>query len=355
MCSPLFERVVVNMFSKLIITLVAGLFGLYIGKKVNLPAYALIGAFIGVAFLNILTGEAYLPRATKPYVQIFAGILIGRKVTREELSGLRDSYKPIMISVGSILFYSLIMGFVIQRIGHLNYITSAFATAPGGLMDMALIGMDMGADMSVVTTMQMVRIISIVSLFPVFIDKFLKKTGNTRQISNKKVNYNEEKRKLKDVFCTVLVGGTSGLLGYSSGLPAMALIASMLGVALQNIVFKNAYLPKQVKNIVQLFAGIMIGQTITVESIESMKTLIVPTLLMGVVYISMTFLLGTLLYKTTNLDFPTALFACCPGGATDIVLICEEFGANSVVVSMIQYPRVFVVIAFYPMIIRFFV
>jgi uncharacterized membrane protein AbrB (regulator of aidB expression) len=54
------------------------------------------------------------------------------------------------------------------------------------------------------------------------------------------------------------------------------------------------------------------------------------------------------LSKTSELDLITALFACAPGGATDLALIAEEYGANTPKVSIIQTMRVIGVVVFYP-------
>ena len=48
-------------------------------------------------------------------------------------------------------------------------VTALFACAPGGLTDMALIAADLGADSSKVAAMQMMRLVSVIALYPTII------------------------------------------------------------------------------------------------------------------------------------------------------------------------------------------
>ncbi len=341
-------------FIRISLTFIVAIIGWLIAKKIKLPAYALLGPLFLTALLNIQTGLVYMPSIMRPVIQILAGIVIGSRVTKEEINNIKGAYKPIIISVTSTLAYSLFFGMLIYKVTDLNYVTSAFATAPGGAMDMALISMDMGGDPGVVSTMQLVRMLSAIAVFPGVIGMILTKgKKNDVKLDNEvKLPRDVKKRPLSDMLFTLAVGVATGILGYITGLPAMALLASMTGIAVMNVMNGKAYLPDPVRIALQIMAGVLIGQTMTLDSVIALKQLVVPTLIMVVVYLLMTLLIGLLLYKTTDLDFPTAVFACVPGGATDIALICEDFGASSVMVSMIQYPRVFVVLGVYPVLIQ---
>ena len=56
--------------------------------------------------------------------------------------------------------------------------------------------------------------------------------------------------------------------------------------------------------------------------------------------------------NSAGLDYATALFACAPGGMTDMALIAQDLGANSAYVSIIQLSRMLFIVSVFPFIFR---
>jgi membrane AbrB-like protein len=345
----------------IIMTLFVAIMGALIASKLKIPAGNMIGAMFFVALLNIITGLAAMPAEAKTFTQIIAGLFIGSSITRKDVLALRSMIKPAILTVFLMLCFSLTMGFVIYKITPYDLVTAMLASAPGGIVDMALIGYDMGADTSVVSILQLVRLLSVMGLFPTLINylvKLIKPAKNPEAgsdtyacIKNSAWVPPDSLGKLKAILRTALVSLVCGLMGSFFRIPAGAIVFSMIGVAAQNIFWGNVYMPSPVRSFAQVCAGTLIGVNVTFASILHLRSAIIPAIILIIGFAVMTLITSMILYKNSSLDRMTCFFACVPGGATDICLLAGDFGADTAKIIVIQLLRLVCVIAFYPMII----
>ena len=341
---------------QLIITFIVAIIGALIAKKLRIPAGFMIGSMIAVAVFNVISGKAFFPHYLKTMTQIISGLFIGCKISRAELGLLKRSVKPAIINMIFVISACIGMGCVMCTMTDCSLPTCLFATAPGSMVDMSIIGMEMGADTTVVSVMQIVRLVSILSLFPTFFGCLIRRVGaksKNAKCIEKDAHCSEAVSKTWcNMGITIFVAIVSGMIGYFSGFPAGALIFSMIGVSVQNIVFDNAYMHINLKRFAQICAGALIGESINAEAIMNLKNSIIPAVILVVGIVIIVIILSFILYKTTDLDFATCLFSCAPGGASDLALIAEEYGANTPKVSIIQSVRVIMVVIIYPVVIH---
>lgn len=344
---------------QILITFLVALAGAIIATKIKVPAGAMVGSMIAVAIFNVAFDFAYFPRDLKIMTQIISGLFIGCKITKYELSSLRKSIKPAIMNMILIISCCLGMGVLLYFFTDYSLATCTFATAPGSMVDMSIISMDMGADTSVVSVLQLVRLVTILCLFPTIFKKIIqfveKKCPNKKNTSSDELTMPEHiyaSHTKTNICFTLFIAIICGIIGYSIGIPAGALIFSMLGVSLQNIFTNTAYMPFRLKQFAQVCAGALIGESVSRESVIELRHAIIPAIILMVGLFTIILLLAFLLYKTADLDFTTALFSCAPGGASDLALIAEEFGANTPKVSIIQTMRVVCVVIFYPIAIQ---
>lgn len=158
----------INLSCTALIALLAGL----LGYSLKLPAGAMTFSMAAVGALNIFYSKGFMPLKLRRLTQMFAGALIGSRVTYPDLIALKDIIFPAMILLSGIIIINLFIGFLINKTSSLELITSLLASAPGGLSDMALIAKDLGGDGPKVAILHLIRVISIIAIFPVII-KFI--------------------------------------------------------------------------------------------------------------------------------------------------------------------------------------
>ncbi|MBL4938225.1 AbrB family transcriptional regulator [Clostridium sp. YIM B02515] len=153
----------------LLITLLTALIFGFIGFELKIPAGAMTFAMIAAGTLNIFTGRGYMPLNLRRATQVFAGILIGGRMTYTDVIALKSVIVPAIIMLVGIIFVNFCIGFFISRIGGIEIVTALLASAPGGVSDMALIAKDLGGDAPKVAIMQLARYVCIIAFFPVII------------------------------------------------------------------------------------------------------------------------------------------------------------------------------------------
>ena len=358
----------------LILTLAIGILGGYLADKKKVPAAFMIGALFAVAIFNIVTDRAFLPTSFKFITQVATGTFIGSKFRTEDVKMLRKVIIPGMVMVVLMIAFSFILSFIMSHFLGIDYMTSFFATAPGGIMDISLIAYDFKANTSQVALLQLIRLISVISFVPFFTKKCYEKSKDKKvnfekeiekeRNKNKKVSsekkiekeINEEEKTLnrseKSFTFTLVIGIIGGIIGYFSHLPAGTMSFAMAFVAFFNVRTQKAYMPLPLRKIIQTFGGALIGARVTLADVVALKTLVLPIILIIVGFCLMNVLVGFFLYKTTKFSLSTALLSASPGGMSDISLMAEDLGANGPQVASMQFLRAIFIVGVYPLIIK---
>ncbi|ALQ37909.1 AbrB family transcriptional regulator [Fusobacterium hwasookii] len=340
----------------LILTLIIAILGGYLASKKKVPAAYMLGALFLVALFNICSNKAFLPNYFKFITQIATGTFIGSKFRSEDIKMLKKVIVPGMVMVVLMIAFSFLLSYLMSTFLGIDNLTSFFATAPGGIMDISLIAYDFKANTSQVALLQLIRLISVISFVPFFTKKCyernIKKSVNSEQeIENKKEKKFEIKSEKSFLF-TIIVGIIGGIIGYFSHLPAGTMSCSMALVAYFNVKTHKAYMPLTLRKIIQSFGGALIGAKVTLSDVIALKDLILPIILIVIGFCLMNVFVGFFLYKTTKFSLSTALLSASPGGMSDISLMAEDLGANGPQVASMQFLRAIFIVGVYPIIIK---
>jgi len=340
----------------LILTLIIAILGGYLASKKKVPAAYMLGALFLVAIFNIFFNRAFLPSYFKFVIQIATGTFIGSRFRSEDVKMLKKVIVPGIVMVVLMIAFSFLLSYLMSTFLGIDNLTSFFATAPGGIMDISLIAYDFKANTSQVALLQLIRLISVISFVPFFTKKCyernIKKSVNSEQeIENKKEKKFEIKSEKSFLF-TIIVGIIGGIIGYFSHLPAGTMSCSMAFVAYFNVKTHKAYMPIPLRKIIQSFGGALIGAKVTLSDVIALKDLILPIILIIIGFCLMNVLVGFFLYRTTKFSLSTALLSASPGGMSDISLMAEDLGANAPQVASMQFLRAIFIVGVYPIIIK---
>ena len=317
----------------LILTLIIAILGGYLASKKKVPAAYMLGALFLVAIFNIFFNRAFLPNYFKFVTQIATGTFIGSKFRSEDVKMLKKVIIPGMTMVVLMIIFSFILSYLMSTFLGIDNLTSFFATAPGGIMDISLIAYD-------------------------FTKKCYEKNNN-KNISFEQEIKNEikeeekfENKSEKSFLFTIIVGIIGGIIGYFSHLPAGTMSCSMALVAYFNVKTHKAYMPLTLRKIIQSFGGALIGAKVTLSDVIALKDLVFPIILIIIGFCLMNIFVGFFLYKTTKFSLSTALLSASPGGMSDISLMAEDLGANGPQVASMQFLRAIFIVGVYPIIIK---
>lgn len=152
----------------MIIAALGGVAGIYL----EIPAGAMIGSMIAVAVFNIFSDSAHVPPNMRKTTQILTGAFLGSRIAYNDILELSKIIVPGIIMVVGLVILSLLFGLAMHKFTGLDLPTSFLASAPGGIADMSLVAEEMGADAPKVALLQLLRVVSVIGLFPLVMRLF---------------------------------------------------------------------------------------------------------------------------------------------------------------------------------------
>lgn len=347
------------MILRLTLTLLVALAGAYLAKRIHLPAAYMTGAMLIVIVYNFIMEQAYCPTIAKPFVQLIAGAFIAFGINRSSILDMKKIVKPLFLYIVCILIWALLCGYAVHKFGGLDAMTAFLACVPGGLTDISLMSMDMGANTSQVTTLQMLRMIMAVGLFPIltraYVTRFGTEQDKTAAFAAEKETASPKKKQPLNILRTLLIACAGGAIGYYLDFPAGTLTGAMISTAIWNIRTELAFMPIQFRRYTQLIAGSMIGAMVTRADVRNLVQLIFPLMIIVCEYLFLDFIIAPILAKVFHIDLLTMILACTPAGAADMALIAGDMGGNSSDVAVFHVVRLCTVLTVFPAVIQLLV
>ena len=343
---------------RLALTLASAVAGVFVAKKLKLPVPFMIGAMLGVAVFNILTGEAWFHKEVKTFTQSVSGAYIGLSLTRRDLKNIKQLIAPTVVMVICFLGFTTGVGLVLFKVFKLDPATSFLVAIPGGVAEISLMSYEMDADPAIVSFLQTFRVFAVYLIFPAMITKTREKVGieETEALDTSddgKRDYfidrfipdNDAARQIM----TAVIGVIGGLIGKATGLPAGTLSFAMISVILVHINSSKLHLELKYKRYVQVLSGTLIGLSISMDTVRSFGKIVLPALSLIFFYVAANYIISWAMAKTGKIDYISSMFASAPGGASDMALIATEIGGDSPKIALLQIIRLISCYTIYPM------
>lgn len=136
------------------------------GKLSGIPVGALIFSMVGTAVFKLTTDHAVIPMWLKRLAQVLSGTYIGCSIGLQELLDLRFLLLPAVLLVMGYLINCIVISTLLHKFCGLTRRVAMLAATPAGANDMALISGDMGISAPDLNVLQIIRMITVVSVFP---------------------------------------------------------------------------------------------------------------------------------------------------------------------------------------------
>lgn len=139
----------------------------------------------------------------------------------------------------------------------------------------------------------------------------------------------------------LIIAVTMGFIFYALNVPAGWLIGALITGIVCGIFIKRYEFEGISFKIGLSFVGANISLLLMVDTLKKIHHFFLPLLITIIVTITAGFLFGILLYKKTNeVDKITAFFCCIPGGASEIIGISGQYGADDRLVAAFHTVRI---------------
>ena len=157
---------------EILMVLSVSIFSLIFAKIIKLPAGELVGPMFGVGFLySSAMVEGKIPSITLLFVLWLLGSNLGIRFPQINLVSLFKLLLHGIVIFVILLSFSLIFTLLLVPFSNEEALTIFLAFAPGGLGEMATIGLVFGANPAFISIHHVVRVISC-ALFAIFLSKW---------------------------------------------------------------------------------------------------------------------------------------------------------------------------------------
>lgn len=155
------------MMERVLLIVLIGTGGGLLAVRLNLPGGAIVGAMLGTAAAAILIpGQFVIPQRLSMVIQIVLGITLGLSFDRSTLELFPRILPLAMVSTIVLLLLTVIVAWLAQRLGILDFATALFGLSPGGMSGMSLMAGSEGHRVDVVALLHTFRIFTLFLVVP---------------------------------------------------------------------------------------------------------------------------------------------------------------------------------------------
>lgn len=152
----------------------------------------------------------------------------------------------------------------------------------------------------------------------------------------------------------IITAVTVGFLFNKLNMPAGWLLGSLITGIIFGVFIKKISFEQNSFKIALAFVGANISLLLNWSTLKTVYHLILPLFITIIITITAGFLFGVLLFKKTKkIDKITAFFCCIPGGASEIIGISGEYGADDRLVAAFHTVRITFFTISIPLIVTF--
>ena len=154
--------------------------GALVADKIKISTPYLIGPVIVTIIAALSVGRLDSPLEWLMIIaQLSIGIYVGVGLNMEQLKKLVRTLPATMAGIFFILTVSMIYAVGLAHFYDFDLITAFLAMAPGGIAEMCLTGMSVGANVAIILTYQLFRMLFIALVIPVILKKYFGKPDST--------------------------------------------------------------------------------------------------------------------------------------------------------------------------------
>lgn len=162
--------------SQVCIYIAVAILGAFVARAARFPTPFLLGPILLTGAFLIATGipAPTVPSALISVAQVCVGTYIGSSIHLAKVKRYHGLMPCLFIGVAGVLAVSIGMGYAVARLTSISFVTAFLSTAPGGIAEMGITALVVGADISTMTAYQLVRLLFIMLLFPSIVRLLLK-------------------------------------------------------------------------------------------------------------------------------------------------------------------------------------
>lgn len=156
----------------------AAISGAFAARWLRMPTPFLLGPLLGTGLFVLLSGvrAPLAPPFWIAVAQICVGTYIGASINLRKVKQYHGLLPCLFAGVAIVLLVSAITAYLVVHSTGASFVTAFLSTAPGGIAEMGITALVVGADIATMTAYQLVRLLFIMLCFPPLV-KWLLRLG----------------------------------------------------------------------------------------------------------------------------------------------------------------------------------
>lgn len=308
------------MLGSMVANTIAALGGAPVRLPMNLRALCII-------VIGVMLGSAFTPGLAARVVDWLGGIAV------------LALYAPLATVLGYLYF---------RRVGGFGVTDSYFASAPGGLNEMVLVGEAMGGDPRRIALVHATRILIVVFAVPFYFRYFSGHYSEAARIAADQLPLG-----LQDAIVLTAAGVLGAIFGRFARVPAAQLLGPMAASAAVHLAgFTNSRPPFELVAIAQVVMGSTIGCRFAGARLYEIRRVVLVGAGSALLLLAGT--AGFTFVFSNFVDVPAEALALslAPGGVTEMSLVALALSVDAAYVSCLHILRIAMVVSFAPLAFR---
>ena len=150
-----------------VLIIIAGILGGLISEKLRVPGGAVVGSMLCSGMTSLLFTGIVLPPRVGLAIQIVLGISLGMTFNSSFFAIAAKAFPLAVLSTLSLLAVAVLMAWLANKLGIVDFGTALFGFSPGGMSGMAVLAQTEGHNASLVAFLHMFRIFTLFLVVPI--------------------------------------------------------------------------------------------------------------------------------------------------------------------------------------------
>ena len=337
-----------DLFSKkFFIVIIISIPSAIIADFFNIPLAWTIGPMIAVSIAALNGFKIFMPRLALSSILIVLGLHIGNYIDQNLLSQMVNWIWTSIIMLAYIIVSILIVSKYLQKFSGYKEKTSIFSAAPGALGPLMILAEYEKSDLSQVATAHLIRLIIIITVFPLIIINL--STSNTLEVE--KFNYMSQNH--WDLALLILASIILIFFFDKAKVPAALLSGTLVASGLLQIFEVASYkLPDASINFCLLILGASVGCRFANKTIKEVANNSFHGLIATILLVLLGLLAAFIATFFVDNNFLTLILSFCPGGIYEVAVIAIAFDLEPDFVAFHHIIRLLFILFVVPIILK---
>jgi membrane AbrB-like protein len=308
-----------------------------------------LGSLAAVALVAVSGGPWVMPAPVREFARPVVGILAGSAFTPDVVASIGEWWGAIVFVAVYTLIVSALGWLFFRKLCRLDPVTAYFASTPGGLGELTLLGSALGGSMRALVTIHAVRIVIVVFTVPFFLQLILGSDLRGAALSP----HAGPDAVLADWLILIACGVAGYLAGRLLRLAGGAMIMAMLfSAGVHGTGLTQVLPPYWLIAAVQVVIGAVAGARFAGIRWLELRSTVLQALVWALVLLATAVgaaEVGALLFAR---PFAALMLALAPGGMAEMMIISYALAIETAFVVTCQLCRSFMVVTFAPIFFR---